>query len=222
MTLDRRTEALLALVEEDRRAKCGAVVEEANERARALLAQAHADARAQVRAAFAEERARAATAVAAARARLATRRRLYEQQRAAALLATGLARLPGVLRDAWRDEALRATWVDAVVASALAALPRTTWRIAHPPAWPAAEQHAVAARLAPALADAPSFAGDATIDAGVRIAAGGNAIDGTLAGIVADRATIGARLLGLLEVAGPAGGGIVSPAPNVAGVEPQT
>ena len=99
------------------------------------------------------------TVVAAARARLATRRRLYEQQRATALLAAGLARLPGVLRDAWRDEALRAAWVDAVVASALAALPRTAWRIAHPPAWPAAEQRAVAARLAPALADAPFLRG---------------------------------------------------------------
>ena len=199
MTLERRAEALLALVEGDRQAKCDAVLAEANQRARALLAQAHADARAQVRAAFAEERARAAAAVAAARARLATRRRLYAQQRAAALLAAGLARLPGVLRDAWRDEALRAAWVDAVVASALSALPRNAWRIAHAPGWSAAEQQAVAARLAPA--DRPAFAADAAIDAGMRISAGGNVIDGTLAGIVADRATIGARLLGLLEVA---------------------
>jgi hypothetical protein len=199
MTLERRAEALLALVEGDQQAKCGAVLEEAGQRAQALLAQAHADARAQVRAAFAEERARAATAVAAARARLATRRRLHEQQRASALLAAGLARLPGVLRDAWRDDAMRAAWVDAVVASALAALPRTAWRIAHPPAWPVTERDAVAARLAQALAAPPSFAGDATIDAGLRVSAGGNVIDGTLAGIVADRATIGARLLGLLE-----------------------
>ena len=201
MTLERRAEALLALVEGDQCEKCGAVLEEANQRARALLAQAHADARAQVRAAFAEERARAAAAVAAARARLATRRRLYEQQRASALLAAGLARLPGVLRDAWRDEALRAEWVDAVVASALAALPRTAWRIAHPQAWPATERDAVAARLVQVLAPPPSFAEDAAIDAGMRISAGGNVIDGTLAGIVADRGAIGARLLGLLESA---------------------
>jgi hypothetical protein len=221
MTLDRRTEALLALVEDDRQAKCGAILAEANQRAQALLAQAHADARAQVRAAFAEERARAATLVAAARARLATRRRLYQQQRASALLAAGLARLPGVLRDAWRDDALRRAWVDAVVASALAALPRAGWRIAHPPAWPEAERHAVAARLAPALADAPTFTDDAALDAGMRIGAGGNVIDGTLAGIVADRATIGARLLGLLEVAGAAGGGGAGPPPEVARVEPQ-
>jgi hypothetical protein len=154
-----------------------------------------------VRGAFAEERARAAAGVAAARARLATRRRLYEQQRASALLAAGLARLPGVLRDAWRDDALRAEWVDAVVASALSALPRTAWRIAHPQAWPAAERDAVAARLAQALAPPPSFAEDAAIDAGMRISAGGNVIDGTLAGIVADRGAIGARLLGLLESA---------------------
>ncbi len=204
MTLERRTEALLALVEGDRQAKCDAILVEARQRAQALLAQAHADARAQVRAAFAEERARAAAAMAAARARLATRRRLYAQQRAAALLAAGLARLPGVLRDAWRDEALRAAWVDAVVASALSALPRNAWRIAHPPGWSAAEQQAVAARLAPALADGPTFAADAAIDAGMRISAGGNAIDGTLAGDRRrPRDDRGAA-------AGPAGGGVVS------------
>ncbi len=106
-----------------------------------------------------------------------------------------------MLRDAWRDEALRAAGVDAVVASALAALPRTAWRIAHPQAWPAAERDAVAARLAQAHAPPPSFAEDVAIDAGMRISAGGNVIDGTLAGIVADRGAIGARLLGLLESA---------------------
>ena len=202
MTLETRVVALLELVEDDRRARCEAIAVAARQRSDALLAEAHATARTQMREAFAVERKRAAERLAAARAGLATRRRLYEQQRAAALLAAGLARLPDALRARWRDDAARAAWVDAVVRAAAAALPRDGWRIAHPDDWADAERAALAARLAREHAVAPAFTGDGAIAAGLRIAAGGNVIDGTLAGLTADRAAIGARLLGLVEDVG--------------------
>ena len=200
MTLETRVVALLELVEDDRRARCEAIAAAARQRSDALLAEAHATARTQVREAFAVERKRAAERLAAARAGLATRRRLYEQQRAAALLAAGLARLPDALRARWRDDAARAAWVDAVARAAAAALPRDGWRIAHPVDWADAERTALAARLA--REPAPAFAGDAAITAGLRVAAGGIVVDGTLAGLTADRAAIGARLLGLVEDVG--------------------
>ena len=199
MTLDTRVVALLELVDEDRRARCEAIAAAARQRIDALLADAHATARAQVREAFAAERTRAAERLAAARAGLATRRRLYEQQRAAALLAVGLARLPDALRARWRDDAARAAWIDAAVRAAAAALPGGDWRIAHPADWADAERAALAARLAREHGVAPAFAGDASIAAGLRIAADGNVVDGTLAGLGADRAALGARLLGLVE-----------------------
>ena len=89
---------------------------------------------------------------------------------------------------------LRRLWVDAVVASALA---RAAARaVAHraDPDWPAAERQALVARLAPDLDAAPSFNADAGIDAGLRIAAGGNVVDGSLAGLLEDRAEVGAQL----------------------------
>lgn len=199
MTLEARVVALLELVDEDRRSRCEAIAAAARQRTDGLLREAHTGARAQVRDAFAVERGRAAERVAAARAGLATRRRLYEQQRAAVLLAAGMERLPDALRQRWRDDAARAAWIAAVVGAAAAALPRSGWRIAHPADWPEAERAGLAARLAGATCDAPAFAADPAIAAGLAVAAGGNVIDGTLSGLTADRAAIGARLLGLLE-----------------------
>ena len=49
------------------------------------------------------------------------------------------------------------------------------------------------------LAMAPTFVADAAIVAGLRIAAAGNVIDGTLAGLVSDRSEVGAQLLRRLE-----------------------
>jgi hypothetical protein len=201
MTLEARTQALLDLVEADRREAVDTLAGDARARRAELLAVAHADARTRMREAFAEERTRAAERIGAARARLATRRRLHDQQHAAALLAAGLARLPDVLRSVWRDAAARARWIDTVIDTALPVLPASGWRIAHALDWAAAERDALAARLASSLAAPPEFVADAAIDAGMRVAAGGNVIDGTRAGLCADRAAIGAELLGILEEA---------------------
>lgn len=201
MTLERRTQALLDLVEGDRRSQCEAILAEARERASALLAQAHADARARVRGVFAEERRRANELKAAAFAKLQTRRRLHEQQRTTALLALGWQRLPDALRHRWNENDLRSAWVDAVVAMAWRVLPRTQWRIHHCPDWPAVEQQAIGARISRDLEAAATFVADAHIAAGLRIAAGGNVVDGTLVGLIADRVEVGAQLLRHLEQA---------------------
>lgn len=199
MTVEQRTQALLDLVLADRQARCAAIADDAHERATTLLRQAHAEARTQMRDAFTEERARAAQRLDAARAHLATRRRHAEQQRAAALLAVGLARLPDELRRQWVLPDTRARWIDATLDSALAVLPHTPWRIEHPDDFSQDEREAISARLVSAQQAAPGFAGEARLTAGLRIAANGIVIDASLPGVVADRSAIGARLLGLLE-----------------------
>jgi hypothetical protein len=202
MTLERRMQALLDLVEDDRRTRCDAIGAEAQARARAALAEAHREARARMREAFAEERRRAAERLAAARAKVATHRRHAEQRRGAALLEAGLARLPATLERHWRSAPARGAWIDAVVSRALEVLPHAAWRIAHPPGWSRAEQEALAARIAAVTGSAPAFAADERIAAGLRIASGGIVVDGTLAGVLADRSAVGARLLGVLEARG--------------------
>ena len=199
MTLERRAQALLDLVEADRHTQCEAILAEARVRASALIAQAHVEARARMREALAEERRRTHEREAAALARLQTRRRLHEQQRAAALLALGLQRLPDALRERWQDSDMRRLWIDAIVAMALRVLPRTQWSIAHGADWPLAEQQRITALVAPVLGAAPSFVADAGIVAGLRFGAGGNVVDGTLAGLLSDRVEVGALMLRHLE-----------------------
>jgi vacuolar-type H+-ATPase subunit H len=202
MTLERRTHALLELIETHRRTRSDALITEARARAAALVAQAHADARARMRDAWAEERQRAHDRVASALANLQTRRRLHEQHHSAALLELGWKRLPGALRDRWCDAGCRSLWTDAVVAEATRVLPAGRWRIVHAPDWPEAERQVLAARLARNRDAQPEFVADAAIDAGLRVVAGGNVVDGTLAGLVADRDDLGAKLLRQLEVSG--------------------
>ena len=193
--------ALLDLVEADRVQQCGQVLGDAKARADAVHAQAHADARSRMRLAFEDQRQRRREQIAAAQARLATQRRLHEQQRTAALLRLAWDQLPGELLALWQQPASRAAWIGHVLASARARMPRGSWHLVHAPAWPAEEQHALAQTLVAESGAAPMFDADATITAGLKVLANGNAIDGTLAGLLADRPAIEARLLRQLESA---------------------
>ncbi len=201
MNLDAQAQALLDLVEADRAGQVAAILGEARSRAAALRAQAHADARKRMREAFAEQRGQHRDRIAAAMARLATQRRLHQQQRTAALLQRAWVRLPDELLQQWRDPASRAAWVAMVMAAAKARMPRGAWHIVHACDWPAAEQQA----LRPALPAAPDaalvFEPEPRIRAGLKVAAAGNLIDGTLDGLMADRGELESRLLRQLESA---------------------
>lgn len=199
MTLDTRAKALVDLVEADRARRCDAIDGEARERAAAALATAHAEARERMRVAFEEERHRYAQRAAAAHARVQTHRRLREQRLAASFVASGLARLPQALLARWQHRESRAAWVGRAVAEARRALPAGAWSIVHAPGWPADERDAWIASLAKDPGAAPSFMADDALRAGLKLSAGGNVVDGTLAGLIADRAEIGAALLQLLE-----------------------
>jgi len=191
--------ALLDLVESSRARLCAQILGDANARATALRAQARAGARARVRQAFEEQRLRRREQIAAAQARLATQRRLVEQQRTAALLRLAWEQLPGELGALWRQPALRAAWVGAVLASARARLPAGGWRIVHAPDWPEAERQALERTFDNGTQAPLRFEADPTLAAGLKVICDGNAIDGTLEGLLADRADFESRLLRRLE-----------------------
>ncbi|MDO9285615.1 MAG: hypothetical protein Q7U26_11995 [Aquabacterium sp.] len=199
MSVERQTRALLDLVEADRARQCAQILGEARVRATALRRQAQAEALARLRQAFESQRHLSRQRLAAAQAQLATQRRLQAQQRTAALLQLAWQQLPAALQARWQQADARAAWVREVLASARDRLPRGPWQIAHAPDWPAAEQQALAPVLATANGAAPVFEADPRIKAGIRIAINGNRIDGTLDGLLADRAAVDARLLHHLE-----------------------
>ena len=191
--------ALLALVESYRDSLCGEILGEAGGRARSLRRLAHAAARARMRQTFEEQRLSLRERIAAAEARLATQRRLHEQRRTTELLRLAWEQLPGELQALWRQPTTRATWVDAVLASARLRLPPGPWRIVHAADWPEGER----LRFAPtagAAAEAPRLEADLAIAAGLKVESRGNVVDGTLEALLADRAGFEAGLLRALEL----------------------
>jgi len=199
MTLAARTLALLELVDHERHAQCDALVGEARAQAAALVAQARAASRQRAHEALQEELARVEAAIAAAQAELQTQRRLHAQRRIEALLALGWQRLPEVLRARWQDPARRAAWIERAIIAGRSVLPAGEWHVFHGDGWPEAERTALSQRLLEERGADPTFVADARIEAGLRVAAGGNVVDVTLAGLLADRDEIGGRLIGLLE-----------------------
>ena len=199
MSVARQADALLALVEADRAKRCDAIEAEARATTASLSREAHGRARERMRAAFAEERERMRARVAAARANLETRRRVAANAFAAAQIAAGAAKLPAALDARWADAAARRAWVDDAVRQALALLGPGAWRIVHASGWPRAEREALAARLAQDHGTQVTFVEDASAGAGLAVAAGGNVVDGTRTGLLADRDEVGALLLAVLE-----------------------
>lgn len=191
MNTEDKTQALLELIAADRDRQCEATLDDAHQRAASLLAEARATARKRLREAFASERAHAEERLAAARARLQTARRMHEQKRSALLLARAWRLLPEELMRRWGDETARLAWVRHIVEAGREVLPPGDWRIEHAPRWPSAEQGS----LAQELGFRPEFFADPAIRAGLRIRTHGNVLDGTLDGLLADRAEIGAQLL---------------------------
>ena len=199
MSAAHQAAALLALVEADRARKCEAIDAEARSRAVSIRRDAHAAARTRMRTAFTEERARMQARIAAARANLETRRRAAANAFATAQIAAGTTRLPAALDTRWADASARRAWVGDAVRQARALLAAGSWRIVHAPGWPQGEREALAADLAESHGTEVTFAEDASAGAGLKIASGGNVVDGTREGLVADRAEIGALLLAALE-----------------------
>jgi len=199
MTLERRVQALLDVVEADRQRRCEAIRRDAEQSAAATRASARNEALQRLRLAFANERELRDQRLGAAQAKLQTHRRLHDQRRAAALLEAGWQRLPEILCRRWNAEQSRQQWVDRVVFEARAALRPGSWRITHAEPWPAEERERVVQALTGDGSAPPQFLADASIRAGLKIARETNVIDGTLAGLLADRIDIAARLLRHME-----------------------
>ncbi len=188
------TEALLAVIEEDRARRCEAIDQEVRRTAAQLLGEARSAARVRVRDALAIERRRLRDGLAAVDASLATEVRLHDQRGFRALLDKTWERLPTVLAVRWSDASQRSEWVRHVVESAKGALPHAEWTIAHGPVWPVSERELLAESLE-RLGIQATFVERAGFGPGLEVRCRGNRVDGTAAGLTADAGEVGARLL---------------------------
>jgi hypothetical protein len=133
--------------------------------------------------------------LAALDAALATESRLHEQRRFRALLDEAWRRLPVALDALWRDASGRREWTRHVLAGAREELAPGDWSIAYAPGWPEEERREAIEELAAAGYGVDTAMEDARMRAGLQVRRGGNVLDGTLHGLLADRNAVGARLL---------------------------
>jgi hypothetical protein len=205
MNLEKRTTALLDLVERYKARRCAELLEPARAEAREVVRAAIADARRRVATAIEEERKRYAAEVGAVEASVVTERRLSTQRHAVRLLASAWGDLRDRLRARWSAADGRRQWTQAYLTRALQAVPHdaTGWRIEHHAAWTAAERAPWAQWLRQQGVAAPEFFEAADIAAGFRVVCGHNVLDATLDGLLADRAQLEGRLLHHLKQGEP-------------------
>ena len=205
MTIASALAGLLEVVENDRQARCQALLGEADAQVSALLAAARGESRRHLRAALKAERTQAMAQIDTARAHLQAEQRRAQQRQAALILVSAWALLPPVLLAIWQDEGRRRQWLAAALQGAAAILPRHDWRCQHPATLPAGDVSWLLARAGELGVVGTRCESDAGIDAGLAILiksdSGDARFDATTAGLLADRAFADGRLLQLLEEA---------------------
>ena len=100
--------------------------------------------------------------------------------------------MPG---DAGAARAVGRDWTRHVLAGAREELAAGDWSISYAPGWPQEERREAIEKLAAAGYGVDTAMEDARMRAGLQVRRGGNVLDGTLHGLLADRNAVGARLL---------------------------
>lgn len=190
---------MLKLVEDHELARCREIMARAQREARQQLREAHAAARLRMYRHAQELKHLRNRERGRAEAELATARRQHRQRGDLALLDAGWAKLRKALMARWQVPAERRRWVENLARQALARLPRGPWAVACPAAWDRAEREALAKQLASVLGAAPEWIEDRNVAVGLRFCVGGACLDGTLDGLLADRAAVEATMLAELR-----------------------
>lgn len=187
-------EEMLQLVRDYQRDQCQAAYAQARVTATQLLQTAHRTARQRMHARIQELRSNLARQRARAAAELATVERSHRSRCDAALIEGGWGPLLRAMQRRWQDPAARLQWVEHLAARARTLLPAGDWQVFHPRDWPVSEQQRFAGLCHP-HASIRQFVAQDEITAGLRLCADGACLDGTLAGLLADRAAVESRLL---------------------------
>lgn len=199
-------ESLLALVEKKRLEQENLLLDQAKTEAREIVRLAHRQAKSRMGEAIGLERRRMEQALKSAQAQLETELRTHSMQVANRLLLKGRELLEQTLLEFWQTPTTRQTWLTALARRAVAFLPVGEWELVFPMAMDVTELTVVEAvmrqaGLSPSLCGL-NARGDENLLAGVRMGCQGAWVDGTLAGLVANRAAIDALLLAILQPEG--------------------
>lgn len=197
--VDLQLQHLLEVVEQHRKQRCQALLEEANAQAQQLRKRAWREERARLHQAVLDNREQVRRQLASAQARQQTQLRMQRQREDQALLARAWQPLHDKLLQRWQQADSRRLWIDELLVQAAATLIDPHWHIEHPADWPQAERDSVATRLHAELGQAPVFSVQTGITAGLTIRAGDACIDATTRGLLQARERIEAMMLAALN-----------------------
>lgn len=167
--------------------------------------RAREKARQRVRHALDERRAIERQRLHQVRAELDTERRRRLATDARRALDAAWPRMGEALQRRWADAASRASWIDALLATAVRRLGTRAWTLRHPPA--AGLDDTLRAALSRHGVAGATLVADATLTAGLVIEADGARLDGTPAALLADRPSVEADLLAHMVPMAPEGAG---------------
>lgn len=194
-----QVEALLEEVKRQEGRRCQEIITTAERAARSLQEETRRELHRKRRQAVADERQRRRHALLEATSRIETRAQSSAHARYEKVLDAAWSRLVTALEDRWRQPDSRRAWCEMLVAEASAALGGGSWTVEHPADWNADDESRLVADCDARAVPAPDFIADPGIRAGVRIRLEDACVDGTLDGLLADRRSVEARILGTWE-----------------------
>jgi hypothetical protein len=194
-----QVDALLEEVKRQEGRRCQEIITAAERAARDLQEETRRELHRKRRQAVADERQRRRHALLEATSRIETREQSSAHARYERVLDAAWPRLVTALAHRWRQPDSRQDWCEMLVDEASAALGGSTWTVEHPADWNADDESQLLAACDARAVPAPKFLADPGIRAGVRIRLDDACVDGTLDGLLADRRSVEARILGAWE-----------------------
>jgi hypothetical protein len=194
-----QVDALLEEVKRQEGRRCQEIITAAERAARDLQEETRRELHRKRRQAVADERQRRRHALLEATSRIETREQSSAHARYEMVLDAAWPRLVSALAHRWRHPDSRRDWCEMLVDEAAAALGRSSWTVEHPADWSADDESRLIAACDARAVRVSTFVADPGIRAGVRIRLDDACLDGTLDGLLADRRSVEARILGTWE-----------------------
>jgi hypothetical protein len=193
--IDAQVLRLLDIVQAYQHQQCDTLVKQAENESRAIIRQAYQRARRNIHEDIQLTRQHIRDSMAAARARQHTV--VMQQRHTAALsfLKKCWVELERSLQDRWQQPKCRHEWVAKILSTAARVMPAGEWQVAHPEDWRTQEQDELARQAQSINGVNLQFNPEPGLVAGIRITADGTSVDGSLAGLLADRNAIEALIL---------------------------
>jgi hypothetical protein len=160
-----------------------------------LIRNAHRRAREHMHRRIEQERRRLREAEETANARLAAKKRVAGYAALNASIQAAWERLPKALQGRWARPEDRRAWCDAILRQACRSLQGPQILVEYPAGWAKAEQRRFLAEIRRHFGRQAETRADAALEAGLRVCAGDACLDGSIAGLLAQRSRIEAQFV---------------------------